>query len=214
MMKVKLFGYGVLSLIAQQTFANYHLENFSRLMDEELSKNIEDPDYKRYLSYPILRFYPLWFGHNEERRNLIAKQNMSNAVISYINGEKHLTVQYSERAYHFFESYWKDAKILAKENMVWDGMKKLIKEEYYYMFYGGCFDSYGMRFWMCLYECQKIDKTFVIDNSKKAVLYEMMINNLENIGGLVIRNHRLINERLDKELDHFRTKLERSGFKE
>ena len=213
-MKVKLFGYGVLSLIVQQSFANYHLENFSRLMDKELSKNVEDPDYKRYLSYPILRFYPLWFGHNEERRNLIAKQNMSNAVISYINGETHLTANCSERAYQFFESYWKDAKILGRENMVWDGMKKLIKEEYYYMFYGGCFNSYGLRFWMCLYKCQKIDKTFVIDNSKKAVLYEMMINNLENIGGLVIRNHRLINERLDKELEPFRTKLEHSGFKE
>lgn len=210
MRSVKIFGYGLMSLIAQQTFANYYIEKFDNMMNEELSKNVEDADYKRYLSYPILRLYPLWFGRNEERRNLIAKQNMSNAVISYINGEKHLTVEYSERAYQFFDSYWKDAKIIAKENMVWDGMKKLIKEEYYYMFYGGCFESYGTRFWRCLYECEKIDKTFVIDNRKKAVLYERMIKNLENIGGGLIRNNRLI--RIDKDLEPFRTKLERSGF--
>jgi hypothetical protein len=172
----RLIGYGLTGLACYYTAGYYYLEGIDKEMDLKLTKNINDPDYKEYLSYPLLRYFPLLL---KKRRELITKENLTNSFIALINNEP-IRKNY-EDAYKYYDSSTKDIlkysgmAYLSFVNDIYYEMRRLISEENKYIFDYIIYEKYTD--WDDLHKY--INKhNMLIDNKKKATLYLNLVERI------------------------------------
>lgn len=172
----RLIGYGLTGLTCYYTAGYLYLKDIDKEMDLKLTKNINDPNFKEYLSYPLLRYFPLFL---KKRRELISKENLSNCFIGLINEEP--TRKYYEDAYKYFDSSKKytlkysGLYYFSFINDIYYSMKKLISEENKYIFDYIIYEKYTDS--DDLYKFINKHNMF-IDNKKKATLYLHLVENI------------------------------------
>jgi hypothetical protein len=131
----RLFAYGLTGLTCYYITGNLYLRAVDKEMDEILSRNINDPEFKEYLSYPLLRGFPLLLNR---RRELLTNENLSNAFIALVNNEPRR--KYFEDAYEYFPSPGKHMRLRID---IYCELRRLISENNKYIFDYIIHDSYA-----------------------------------------------------------------------
>jgi hypothetical protein len=163
----RIIGYGLTGLTCYYTGGYFYLKDIDKEMDLKLTKNINEPDFKEYLSYPLLRYFPLLL---KKRRELISKENLSNAFIALINDEP--TREYFDDAYKYFDSPGKHMRLYTN---IYYEMRRLISEDNKYIFDYIIYENYSD--YIDLYEYIK-KHNLTIDNMKKATLYLNLVEKI------------------------------------
>lgn len=167
-MKMKrIISYGLTGLTCYYIAGNLYLTAVDKEMDEILSKNINDSVFKQYLSYPLLRCFPLLLNR---RLELLTKENLSNAFIALVNNEPRR--KYFDDAYEYFPSPGKHMRLRID---IYCEMRRLMSEDNKYIFDYIIHDSYADHIGLYYYI---IKHDMKIDNVKKAALYLNLVEKI------------------------------------
>lgn len=174
---------GITSILAGSCGYYYlgkeYLSKTNRELDELLTKNATIEEFNEYASNKLLYWFPLF---NNQRRRMIAKENLTNYLIDKMN-EKY-TGDYYNLMYKYFDSSTKGLlkysgiAYLKIQNEIYHEMNVLISDENKYLFnsiFGGI-DSYHERTIFDILE--RYEKTFPITNKKQAELYLIMLRRM------------------------------------
>jgi hypothetical protein len=177
---------GITSILAGSCgyyyLGNVYLNKINQDLDELLTKNATIEEFKEYSSYKPLYWYPLFIGQNNQRRRMIAKENLTNYLIDTMNGT--YTGDYFKLMYKYFDSRTKEILkfsgigYLKMQNDIFHEMNVLISSENKYLFdsiFGGIDMFHNMSIYSKLLE---YEKKFPVSNKKQAELYIIMLNRM------------------------------------